>query len=347
MQIGPSTNPRSSGNRPQRSWVPVLSVLLAFVGILGPIQAAHAAYDPFELWLEGEASVSGQADSDTAYPSERGYDLTPVTYSKDLSATGCSGTIALSATPAALKTHARIQSDPAGPGCVSSGIQATARVTDTLRFEASEGNIDKPLRLDLEFDFSDSYTYDVEGWPDASSYMGYTLWVDLSEVTETYPDGSIELGETLGEGYAAWGIYNGTTSQEIQIGGKLQLVPSDAGGEFGPGQTLTLRVTTERGAQVRLQWQLDAHIQFNNSNQPSGTPMAVVETASGNGLELINAVVRDPSNESIITDSGLAAESGFDYLAVPEPAALLSQAVALLALFLVRRALPQWNSRKH
>jgi hypothetical protein len=29
-------------------------------------------------------------------------------------------------------------------------------------------------------------------------------------------------------------------------------------------------------------------------------------------------------NESIITDSGLAADSGFDYLAVPEPGAASS-----------------------
>jgi hypothetical protein len=137
----------------------VLTVLLAFVGILGTIQVSHAAtgYEPFELKLVGEASVRGQDihDSDSAYPSEKGYDLTPVTYSTDLAATGCSGTIALSATPAVLKTHARLQSDP-GPGCGSSEIQASAVVTDTLRFWAQEANIGEPLRLDLEFEFSDS-----------------------------------------------------------------------------------------------------------------------------------------------------------------------------------------------
>jgi len=323
----------------------MLAVSLALVGVLCTIQVSHAVtgYEPFELKLVGEASVRGQDifDSDSAYPSERGYDLTPVTYSTDLAATGCSGTIALSTTPAVLKTHARLQSDP-GPGCGSSEIQAAAEVTDTLRFWAQEANIGEPLRLDLEFNFSDSYTYDVEGWPDASSSMGYTLWLDLSEVTETYPDGSIELGETLGEGYAAWGIDNGTTFQEIQIVGKLELVPNHASGEFGPGQTLTLRVTTERGAQLRLQWSLSANVGFSNSAQPDGTQVAIVETDFGNSLELIGAVVRNPDNESIVTDSGLTSASGFDYLAVPEPGRDLLNLAALSTLVIlvtVRRTL--------
>jgi hypothetical protein len=47
--------------------------------------------------------------------------------------------------------------------------------------------------------------------------------------------------------------------------------------------------------------------------------VTIVEADFGNSLELVSAVVRDPTDESIVTDSGRTAESGFDYLAMPEP----------------------------
>lgn len=322
----------------------VSAFLVALAALLGPVQVSHAVagYLPYELKLVGEGSVWNGQVSDSAYPSERGYSLEPITYVSDLVVPGCVGSIALSAAPGALEAYARLQSSP-GPGCTSSEIQAGSEVTDTLRFWATQGNIDEPLRLDLEFDLSESYTYDVEGWPGASTYIAYSLSIDLDQVTQTYSDGRIELGATLGEVYANWSIADETVSNRIENTGKLQLVASDASGEFFPGQKLTLRVTTERGAQVRLQWQLSAHVQFVNSHGPDGSSVGIVETDFGNTLELTSAVVRDPSDESIITDSGLVAESGFDYLAVPEPGRDLLALSAFAAMLALRLA---WQRRR-
>jgi hypothetical protein len=123
----------------------------------------------------------------------------------------------------------------------------------------------------------------------------------------------------------------------------LELVPSDASGEFGPGQTLTLRVTTKRGAQIDLWWTLYPIVTFENGGGPSsGTEVAVVEADSGNNLELASAVVRDPSNESLVMDSGLIAASSFDYLAVPEPGRVLAGITTLCTLVAARRQSPRY-----
>ena len=322
----------------------VLVSLLALAGILGTIQVSQAAQGdpPFQVRINGELSIwSGTAmDRASAYPNQRGYDLTPVMDSADRAVTGCSGSIALSATPAVLETYARLQSDP-GPGCAQSSVQGVAEVRDTLRFWASPENLGDPLRLDIEFAFPGSHTYDVDGWPDADSYMEYGLEVTLIEVAQTYPDGSIEWGAQLGEVVAKRAFGAGVIPHELVNLDDLELVPSDASGEFGPGQNLTLRVTTKRGAQIYLWWTLYSIVTFDNGDGPSsGTEVAVVEADFGSSLELASAVVRDPSDESLVTDSGLVAASGFDYLAVPEPGRALAVITALCTLVALRRQSP-------
>lgn len=326
----------------------MLAVSLALVGVLCTIQVSQAAEGdnpPFSMRIDGELFIwSGAAgDFDSAALRQTVLDLTPLAESADRVVTGCSGSIALGATPAVLQSYARLQSD-LGPGCAQSTIQGVSEIKETLRFFATQANIGEPLRLDLEFDLSGLETYDVDGWPDASKFLQYALDVRLIEITQTYPDGSVEFGATVGEILATRGLSDGTPFYELisDVNGDLEFVPSDPGEEFVPGQTFTLRVTTERGAQVALWWAFSTSIGFNNRDLPSGTGVGLVEADFGNSLELINAVVRDPADESIVADSGLTSASGFDYLAVPEPGRDLLNLAALSTLVIlvtVRRTL--------
>ena len=328
----------------------LLAVSLALAGILGTSQLSNAAEGdnpPFSMRIDGELFVwnGTGAEFDSAAPRQTVFDLTPLAESADRVVTGCSGSIALGATPAVLQSYAFLQSDP-GPGCAQSTVQGVSEVKETLRFFALPANLGEPLRLDLEFDLSGFETYDVDGWPDASEFLQYALEVRLIEITQTYPDGSVEFGATLGEILATGGINEGTPFYELvsDVTGDLEFVPSDPGAPFVPGQTLTVRVTTERGAQVGLWWAFSTSIGFNNRNQPSGTSVGIIEADFGNSLELIDAVVRDPTDESIVTDPGLTSASGFDYLAVPEPGSdLLALAAfsSVIILTTLRRSSPR------
>jgi hypothetical protein len=336
----------------------VLVASLAGVLVLGTAQLSYALVgdDPFSMRVDGELWISSGEPLDwaSAYPNQRVYELIPLGESADRAVTGCSGSIALSAAPPLLTAYARLESDP-GPGCEGSYIQGVSEVKDTLRFWASPENIRDPLRLDLEFDFSGIETYDVAGWPDAQKYLFYTLEFSLIKITQTYPDGSIELGDTVGTITANAGFDNdGVAFYEIidevepNLEDNLDFETSDPGGAFGPGQTLTLHVTTERGAQIALWSLLAVTTNFDNDGDVSvGTEVAIVEADFGNSLELVHAVVRNPMDESIVTDSGLTAESGFDYLAVPEPGGeilVLTALSTLATLFRLRRRSPSQSN---